>query len=123
MYQDLRDLADELADLATRAYEGRFSPNGAGLDPAEEERLTDLRGLDEQLHGGIRKYAENEPLLIEADRFEDYARELAGDLGVIDGRHNAWPTNFIDWEAAADSLRLDYTEVTFEGEPHLIRTV
>lgn len=122
MYQDLRDLSDELTDLATRAYEGRFS-NGGGLDPADEERLADLRSLDEQLHGGIRKYAENEPLLIENDRFEDYARELAEDLGIIDGRENAWPTNFIDWEAATNALRVDYTEVTFEGDKYLIRTI
>lgn len=122
MYQDLRDLAEELKDLATRAYETRFAFKGEGLDEAEEERLADLRSLDEQLHGGIAKYSENEVLLIEADRFEDYARELAEDLGVIDGRHNAWPTNFIDWEAAAASLRQDYTEVTFEGEKHLVRT-
>lgn len=122
MYQDLRDLSDELTELATRAYEGRFG-NGGGPDPADEERLADLRSLDGQLHGGIRKYAENEPLLIENDRFEDYARELAEDLGIIDGRDNAWPTNFIDWEAATNALRVDYTEVTFEGDTYLIRTI
>ena len=34
----------------------------------------------------------------------------------------AWPANHIDWEAAADALLIDYTEVDFAGETYYIRS-
>lgn len=52
---------------------------------------------------------------IRDDYFEDYARELAEDIGAID-RDAAWPNSYIDWEAAADALRMDYTSVEIDGE-------
>jgi antirestriction protein len=52
--------------------------------------------------------------LISDDYFEDYARELADDLGAINS-DVSWPLMYIDWEAAADSLKMDYLSVTFQG--------
>jgi antirestriction protein len=46
--------------------------------------------------------------------FEDYARELADDIGAID-KDAGWPTHCIDWEQAARELRMDYTAVDFDG--------
>lgn len=34
---------------------------------------------------------------------QDYARDLADDLGLVD-RDASWPNNFIDWKRAADEL-------------------
>lgn len=52
--------------------------------------------------------------------FEDYARELADDIGAIDEKQS-WPTMFIDWERAADALQEDYTEVEFDGVTYYTR--
>jgi len=48
------------------------------------------------------------------DYFEDYAKELAMDIGAI-GKDMAWPLNHIDWEAAAEALQEDYTPVEWAG--------
>lgn len=52
--------------------------------------------------------------LIRKSHFEDYAREFAEDIGAI-GRDAGWPTDHIDWPAAADALKMDYTIVDFDG--------
>lgn len=58
--------------------------------------------------------------LIHTDYFEEYARELADELGFID-REASWPVRHIDWEAAANELAMDYREVEFDGATYLVR--
>jgi lipid II:glycine glycyltransferase (peptidoglycan interpeptide bridge formation enzyme) len=45
--------------------------------------------------------------------FTTYARELAEEMTDIS--NNTWPFNHIDWEAAADALKMDYNEIEFDG--------
>jgi len=52
--------------------------------------------------------------------FQDYAQELAEDIGSIN-KDAAWPNNHIDWEAAADELLTDYTEVEIGGITYYYR--
>ena len=80
------DTAEELAILQAFADEG--------------ESLSDW-------HHGVT--------LIHDDYFEEYAEEFANDIGAIDRKEN-WPCNHIDWEAAADELKQDYTAIEFDGE-------
>ena len=40
--------------------------------------------------------------------FTEYAQQLAEDIGAI-ARDVSWPSCHIDWEDAADSLKIDYT--------------
>lgn len=58
--------------------------------------------------------------LIRDNYFEDYARELAKDCGMVLG-DESWPLNCIDWEQAAKELQVDYFSVEFEGETYWIR--
>lgn len=53
--------------------------------------------------------------------FEDYAEELARDC--VDGFNdrNEWPYCHIDWEAAACSLRMDYSSYSFDGVTYWAR--
>lgn len=54
--------------------------------------------------------------------FEDYARELAEDIGAIKrGRDMDWPCNRIDWEMAAEDLQQDYSQVEVDGETYWYR--
>ena len=54
--------------------------------------------------------------LIPEDDFEDYAMDLAEDIhGSIEG----WPFSCIDWDQAADALRMDYSSVEYEGVTYL----
>lgn len=59
--------------------------------------------------------------LIRDSYFEDYARELAEDIGTIN-KDAAWPACHIDWTAAADALKQDYTEVDFDGTTYYLRS-
>jgi len=58
--------------------------------------------------------------LIRDSYFEDYAQELAEDIGAIDS-NATWPNNCIDWERATRELQMDYTEVDFDGVTYWIR--
>lgn len=58
--------------------------------------------------------------LIRDSHFEDYARELAEDTGAV-SRDAQWPLQHIDWEAAADELKQDYTSVEFDGTTYWVR--
>lgn len=58
--------------------------------------------------------------LIRDDYFEDYARELAVDIGAIDAEAS-WPNSYVDWEAAARALQMDYTSVEILGETYWYR--
>lgn len=58
--------------------------------------------------------------LISEDYFEDHARQTAEGIGAIDD-DTSWPCNCIDWERAADELRVDYTAVEFNGDTYYYR--
>lgn len=82
-------------------------------DEDHDEDQTELRAIlqevneDGETNCGDWRYGET---LIRDDCFEDYARELAEDIGAIDP-DASWPNTFIDWEAAADALKMDYTSI------------
>ena len=59
--------------------------------------------------------------LIRESYFEDYAQELAEDIGAIDPNAH-WPNDCIDWERAARELQYDYTAVDFDGVTYWIRS-
>lgn len=59
--------------------------------------------------------------LIADGYFEDYARELADDIGAVKGS-KAWPLTCIDWEKAARELQMDYTSVSYQGKDYWFRS-
>lgn len=59
--------------------------------------------------------------LIAEDYFQEYAEQLADDIGAIDA-NAGWPMNHIDWAAAANELKHDYSEVTWDGHTYLVRS-
>jgi len=59
-------------------------------------------------------------VLIHEDHFVEYAKQLAEDIGAVVA-DTKWPNNCIDWEAAADELKVDYTTVDFDGEIYYVR--
>lgn len=80
--------------------------------------LEDLEELASQGEGAADWF--HGETLIRDDYFEEYARDLAEDIGAID-RDAAWPLSYIDWEAAAEALRMDYFSVEFRGVTYWIR--
>ena len=59
--------------------------------------------------------------IIHEDYFTQYAQELSDELSLGDGAMARWPFTHIDWEAAADELKMDYSVVGFNGIVYYIR--
>ena len=82
-----------------------------------QEELDELNDLesevgDEWMHGET---------LIDEDDFEEYAQELAEDISGMP-QDQPWPFNYIDWEQAANELRVDYSSCDYQGNTYLFRS-
>lgn len=122
---EAREFLNNLPDVETGRYyieqvgaeEGDYA-----WDREDDEKLADLEQLQSELSGDLRYHGDNlEPTMIREDTFEEYAQELAEDVGAI-GADLQWPLMHIDWEAAADALKIDYTSVEYDGHTWLIRS-
>lgn len=83
-----------------------------------EEELVTLKAFA----SGLENYGDwdHGETLIRASYFTEYAEQLADDIGAID-RDAKWPLDHIDWEAAAEALKIDYTESEFDGVTYYMR--
>lgn len=85
----------------------------------EAEELKTLRELADEASGYAADWQYGEALIRDS-YFEEYAQELAEDIGAINP-DSSWPNNCIDWERAARELRMDYTGVDFDGVTYWTR--
>lgn len=92
----------------------------AELDSTEHAFMEAVMELEFELHLSLEDAANNEPAMIHERYFTEHAEQLADDIGAID-RDAGWPLTYIDWEAAARDLKVDYTEVTFGGHTYYWR--
>lgn len=113
--EDLLDVRDIIA---------RFEEIEESDDQDEKEErnalktlLSDLAGNggDEQWRGDWYPIS-----MIRDSYFEEYAEELADDIGAIN-KEATWPNSCIDWERAASELQMDYTSVEFDGVTYWYR--
>lgn len=112
------EFQDAEEDLGA-AREALASAESDLADWEGEEELKTLKALAEQ--GEDSPDWNHGEGLIRGSYFQEYAEQLADDIGAIDRNAN-WPVNCIDWEKAADELKADYTEVDFDGEAYWIRS-
>lgn len=112
-YLDTRDLLDELVYFREVVLDDQQDE----MDDDDRERLAALEELADEIGETTMRDGET---MIPEDEFEDYARDFAEDIGAIDSEAR-WPACHIDWEAAADDLRMDYTPVTFDGTDYWVR--
>jgi hypothetical protein len=123
-YIDTRDLAEELDELEVRQAltEALTDPESQVVeddtDPLGEEETKRLEALRE-LRDEIGDEWPHGETMIPVEDFVEYAKELADDIGTI--TEVSWPLSHIDWQAAADELAHDYTEVEWEGASYYVR--
>lgn len=128
---DERD-AEDPSDIATcgacglswnNTRSSSRTPTPSGRCPFEHvheeaEELRTLKALEEEAASSPDwTYGET---LIRDSYFREYAEQLADDLGAVD-RDARWPVCYIDWDAAADALKQDYSSVDFDGVTYWIR--
>lgn len=109
--EELQSMLPETAEDVMPGTSGEIEDIQAELDALEKLAK---QGEDYAADWG---YGET---LIRDSFFEEYARELAEDCGMID-RDAKWPARCIDWERAAEELKSDYTAIHFDGETYWIR--
>jgi len=108
---DVRDITDRVKELR-----GEITFLDGPDDDGLQDELATLDSLLEDLrgNGGDHQWegAWYPVSIIRDDYFEDYARQLAEDIGAIpdDAR---WPCTCIDWKEAARELRMDYSSVDY----------
>lgn len=85
----------------------------------DEDDVELVAAVDELENEGIEDW-EFGAFFVRADTFEDYARELAEDIGAIPDNAQ-WPCTCIDWEQAARELAMDYSMTKFLGHDYYVR--
>ncbi len=91
----------------------------SGLNESEREELTILKALAEEGADYSADWQDGEGLIRDS-YFKEYAQELADECGMIDN-DATWPGNYIDWDRAADELKMDYTLIDFDGVDYWVR--
>lgn len=117
--EELGRLVDEPDIEALQQVVKDASSAMAEWDASEGEDLSVLKALAEEASTYAADWHYGEALIRDS-YFEDYARELAEDCGMVKD-DATWPNNCIDWEEAARQLRQDYTAVEFDGVTYWIR--
>ena len=126
--ETLRDAVTDAQDALNEA-EGEDATEDAqsDLDNAqaefgadEQNELAALESLKDDIGESRGKINDEGGPFVHENDFEDYARELADDIGAIPSDAQ-WPCTCIDWEKAADELRMDYSSVEWNGETYLYR--
>lgn len=119
---DSRDVIKRIAELEAliEADDGGTLDDDADV-AGEDERaeLAALKALTEAA-SGCADWQNGETLISES-YFQEYAEQLAEDIGAISS-DGGWPACHIDWSAAADALKADYKSVDFNGETYWIRS-
>ena len=110
------DLDDDLIDSRDvfSALDAVSDSDGMPLEGCEDEHA-EHRAFWDAIVSAFGESAAEEGLILVADSyFVEYAEQLADDLGLIPEAHS-WPASYIDWEAAARDLQMDYTCFEFQG--------
>jgi hypothetical protein len=100
-----------------------FGERGPEIQSAIEE-FYKIRALLEELKG----YGADEqwrgdwyPVILIRDSYiQEYAQSYADDCGLIT-KNAGWPNNCIDWEAATEEFKQDYSTVDIDGTDYYYR--
>lgn len=111
---DSRDIIARIDEL-----EAREDDEDWPLDDDEGEELALLREFAAETEPYCPDWRHGATLISDS-YFVRYAQEFADDIGAVDAQAG-WPNSHINWEAAADDLKQDYTEVSINGYDYWVR--
>lgn len=115
---DSRDVIDRIDELKDERddLEGDAITKFDESDDGQELKV--LQALAEEASGYAADWEHGETLIRES-YFVKYCQDLLDDLGELPKDLPSYIA--IDWDETADNLKVDYTEVDFEGVTYLIR--
>jgi hypothetical protein len=117
---DSRDVIEAIKEIQQELESLTFDADDdieRGELTKELNSLTDLQEEGEQVSS---EWPHGETLIRDS-HFVEYAQQLAEDIGAIED-FSHWPCDCIDWDKAADALKMDYSTVEFDGETYYIRS-
>lgn len=126
--QECRDERDALEDAGADNEEAlenaadalaEAKDNLACWDDEYGGELVDLSALQSEAENCTSEWRDGASLIRDT-YFVEYAQQFAEDIGAIKD-DQGWPYDHIDWEAAADALKMDYSSVTFAGVDYRVR--
>ena len=122
--EDLQEAVNDAEEALEECEEGEhhepfmaLNEATAELEDWEDENQEELEEL-RQLADEIPEWRHGETL-INDDYFVEYAADLADDL--YDMNKHSWPFDCIDWDRAADALKMDYSSCEYQGETYWFR--
>jgi len=121
---EAQDALDEAGDLAENLAELQATAEAADTalceweEGDEGQELKALLALQDEAEGYAPDWKYGTTLIRE-DHFPDYCQELLADCGDLP--RNLLDYIVIDWDATAENLKADYTEVDFDGTTYLVR--
>jgi hypothetical protein len=86
-----------------------------------QEELDEIENFESELGISLTIASQNGVTFIAEHDFTEYAEELASDIGAVGVNSYEWPINHIDWDSAAEELKMDYSEVDWQGTAYLFR--
>ena len=115
---DSRDLLDRLEELEATQDEIGFQRDDSGDDMQAE--LDMLRALRDETEGYADDSWRDGVFFVANWDWKNYAQELADEMGAIPKEYS-WPASYIDWDAAARDLRMDYMPCEIDGNTYWYR--
>ena len=115
-YEDLKSEAED--DTNVEVIEAR--QNLKDWEELNLDELNALLALQDQA-GGSPDWQYGEGLIRES-YFTEYCEELCFDIGDIPKELPWYIANHIDWDGVAREIKMDYTEVDFDGVSYFIRS-
>lgn len=110
---DSRDIIARIAELEAENEDEAFEE---GSD--EWNEYASLNSLAGQAEDYVSDWKYGATFYRE-DYFPTYAKEYAEEVNGIDS--SRWPFDAIDWDDAADKLKVDYHEYDFDGTTYWAR--
>ena len=83
-----------------------------------EDELKEIEEIDD-VENELGSEFEYGVTLVDVDDWEEYVEELLEDIGYIPKDFPSWIK--IDWGATANNVKVDYIEVTYQGNRYLGR--
>ena len=114
----IEELAAELDGATLNEETSTWKLDGVDMNEQREE-LDKLEALAAQGEDYAPDWSHGETMIHDG-YFQDYAEQLADDIGAINSEAT-WPNNCIDWGRAARELKMDYTQIDFDGAVYWVR--
>lgn len=126
----IHEMEEEIMELRDDEYmsDDELADKIYDLEQKIEDAKNEIDAIESELNP-VREFAETAKAyssdwnygtqIINDDYFVEYAQQVADDMGL--GNMDMWPFDHIDWESAADALKMDYTAVEFNGNTYWVK--